>query len=675
MTQQLFNPSAGPTRERIEVPDFLTLAGQAVTLDERRRRPYYFDGRFLTARDLTSEQNYALVRQADLGRASGGGVIAGLEVAAVVPSGRGSGRELIVAAGRGITPAGELVSLSEPVQVRAANIPGVTRVDASLGIRQLPDEPVGSRSGVYVLLARPVEYTDNPEVAYSTGINDRRRLEHGEVVEAVALTLVALEESSTDTSIQVRGRLARSFFLQGAAQQLSSEALPLAIVALNAGRIAWIDNDLVRRELGADSVLGFGLGQLSTRHAFLRQYSVHLSDVEKERNEASVAAGFAAASYFRALPPFGALPRQSIQVVDGELRQAYFPPDFNVELTLIPEDELPALAEEASNFAPIDLEQPASSRETIPVMICVPLRQDVFNRSLTEFDAQEVPPLTPRLNRPTQQLQPIEALDALRRKGVPSAPSDALVPHLALWARAVERAPRLYYFRRRQIPTVSYVVPRFAPVGTTDPTAAWTVARPRLVAAGELDGSTSDGQALLLRLDFILRRTFEAGTLAASQVIDEVRVLFERAEFAPASSGVARLLIKGAVAELAFRVRTSGSSSVISTESPALQSGASARVRVRPLRSSDVQSVSARFRVQGGSGALGDGYQTLVGVEPRLDDPATVDVVSRCLAVPELDGTVLGLSSAEVAPFAAALLQAADEGDMQAIRALAGVEA
>src|SRR5690606_36415124 len=115
MSQQPFNPAVGSTRERIEVPDSLTLAGQAVTIDERRRRPYYFDGRFLTARDAPSEQGYALIRQADLGRACGGGVITGLHVAATQAGPRRTARELVSSAGRGITPAGELASLVDSV--------------------------------------------------------------------------------------------------------------------------------------------------------------------------------------------------------------------------------------------------------------------------------------------------------------------------------------------------------------------------------------------------------------------------------------------------------------------------------------------------------------------------------------------------------------------------------
>ena len=64
-------------REFIERNDANALLDTgSLVLDERRKRPRYFDGRFLAARDLTREQTYFLTRQADLGRAGGSGVVA-----------------------------------------------------------------------------------------------------------------------------------------------------------------------------------------------------------------------------------------------------------------------------------------------------------------------------------------------------------------------------------------------------------------------------------------------------------------------------------------------------------------------------------------------------------------------------------------------------------------------
>src|SRR5947207_14844555 len=51
-----------------------------VVIDSRRRRPLYFDGRFLAARDLTRDQEYFVTLQADLSRVGGWGVVDGLVV-------------------------------------------------------------------------------------------------------------------------------------------------------------------------------------------------------------------------------------------------------------------------------------------------------------------------------------------------------------------------------------------------------------------------------------------------------------------------------------------------------------------------------------------------------------------------------------------------------------------
>ena len=62
----------GDTRPVLTATDLANyVANGSAVLDSRRTRPLWFDGRFLTARDLEREQNYFLQRQADLGKAPG----------------------------------------------------------------------------------------------------------------------------------------------------------------------------------------------------------------------------------------------------------------------------------------------------------------------------------------------------------------------------------------------------------------------------------------------------------------------------------------------------------------------------------------------------------------------------------------------------------------------------
>src|SRR5262245_4187356 len=143
-------------------------AGAAI-IDNRRRRPLYFDGRFLAARDLTREQNYFLSRQADLGRAGGSGVVHGL----LVTPGRTT-TSIKISAGHGITPSGELVLLQADQQIDLASIPDIQRLDAAFGLLQIPKAPAGNRSGLFVVALRAVEFSANPIASYPTSINGPR---------------------------------------------------------------------------------------------------------------------------------------------------------------------------------------------------------------------------------------------------------------------------------------------------------------------------------------------------------------------------------------------------------------------------------------------------------------------------------------------------------------------
>ena len=102
------NYTLGDTR--ITLTQDQVLASQnngSLVIDSQRTRPYWFDGRFLAARDLEREQDYFLRRQADLGQAAGFGVMRGLWVD-LPPAGSPSSQAdtVIIRSGQGVTPAG-----------------------------------------------------------------------------------------------------------------------------------------------------------------------------------------------------------------------------------------------------------------------------------------------------------------------------------------------------------------------------------------------------------------------------------------------------------------------------------------------------------------------------------------------------------------------------------------
>src|ERR1700721_25618 len=92
---------------RLTLTQAQVTAGQnngSLVVDSQATRPYWFDGRFLAARDLQREQDYFLERQGDLGQAAGFSVLHGLMVelpAANDPD--ADGDTVIVRAGQGLT--------------------------------------------------------------------------------------------------------------------------------------------------------------------------------------------------------------------------------------------------------------------------------------------------------------------------------------------------------------------------------------------------------------------------------------------------------------------------------------------------------------------------------------------------------------------------------------------
>jgi hypothetical protein len=109
--------------------------------DSGRRRPLYFDGRFLTAADLALEQEYLDTRAYRQNRLFGWGIVEGLTVDVGVGVGT-----ITVSPGYAVDAAGHEVVLSEPVSLDAGTMlprAGATGVVTATWDR-VPDEPVPS---------------------------------------------------------------------------------------------------------------------------------------------------------------------------------------------------------------------------------------------------------------------------------------------------------------------------------------------------------------------------------------------------------------------------------------------------------------------------------------------------------------------------------------------------
>ncbi|MFC5767825.1 hypothetical protein, partial [Thauera sinica] len=411
----------------------------ALIEDPRRERPRYFDGRFLAARDLIRDQQYILTREADLGQAAGSGVAAGLDVDA-----GGAGDRLAVSAGHGVTPAGELVLLPRDVELRLADVRRAEQLSARFGLGRIAHPPLRNRTGLFVLALRPVEFTAGPIGAYPTSITGKRTVEDGDIIEATAIVLVPWDDDGAADALQARrGRAAAAIFAAGGAGALSSNVLPLAMVALQNNVVAWVDVPMVRRELGADraDLPGLGHAPRALRLAHLLQHQAHLADVLQVGGRA-----FAAREQFPALPPAGPLPPGIIDTRD--FTQRYFPPEMAVDFSIIPEDELPALVEEALTLPPIDLEADADTLEATAVLILAPVPRNEW-RVVSGRLATRTRALRPAAVNLVATRKPLEILQKLRIPRVVIAPEPA-DPSTAEWAR-LAALPGLWFARRRNL--------------------------------------------------------------------------------------------------------------------------------------------------------------------------------------------------------------------------------
>ena len=429
--------SPSPRRERVDLAQLEQAAGTVIA-DDRRRRPLWFDGRFLDAQALNAEQGYLLARLADYGRAAGFGVIHGLNVRRRADDGRA--RTLVIEAGHGITPSGAQVLLSEDLEVDLAAVPEGQRLDAGFGLAGRPKAPPYNRTGLFVLALRPVEYSAGPMTAYPASLEDRRETRDGTLVEATAVTLIPYPDGSAATELEARrSAVAREIFLGGSLKGQPEAVLPLAMLALDHGIVRWLDVHLVRREIGhrEPGPWGLGSGARALRLAHIGQYRDQL----EELLAAGAGGGMAAADHFRVLPPAGPLPPGAVDA--DSLRQRFFPVGMEVTLSLLPEDELPALVDEALRLPPIDLEAGPEAQAADAVMVLLPLPRAQFAARLATLRGG-LRPLAAA--RPTGIAAGVPAV--LR---VPGAAEPADEAGDAAWRTLLAEQERLWFVRRRDL--------------------------------------------------------------------------------------------------------------------------------------------------------------------------------------------------------------------------------
>jgi hypothetical protein len=420
------------------------LGPNGVVPGSSRTRPLWFDGRFLAAQDLQRDQRYFLQGEATLGKAAGFGAIHGLGVTQVMNAGQPDPETIVIEAGQGITPGGDLVMLPDNLTVKISDIADEEDLDVEFGLSETPDPIMRTRTGLYVLALRPVEFTANPITSYPSSIQGSRATQDGSVIEATAVSMTPypIPSANYDSTTQ-NAAAARQVFVEQAIGALSNSLLPVAMIGVERGVVQWVDQWMVRRESGPEfNGLRFGLAEIATAQAYLRQFDAQLQQIVEPMVQASTPANFPATAYFQALPPAGRFPVGSIDPV--ALTQVFFPQQTNVMLSLVPEDELGALIDDSMSLPPIDLTMPANAYADLAVWMLVPLsRADYRTFAALQPVALSSPvPLAVSLRNPLDILRFFE----LAR---PLVPLDAAAVN---WRTAIGSLTYGYFVRRRSVP-------------------------------------------------------------------------------------------------------------------------------------------------------------------------------------------------------------------------------
>jgi hypothetical protein len=453
--------------------DMQTLLGaSAIVLDGLRRRPHYFNGKFLTGTDLTRDQDYVRQRQNDLARACGSGVVTGLDVRLTDET---TSQRITIIPGHGITPSGDLVLISQRRDIDLLDLPGIERLDASMGLRLEPRVPLGRRSGLFILALRAVEFTANPIAAYPTSITGPRQVEDSDVIEATAISLIPYPDAGGAASLaEARRAVARRLFVEDSARGLPQDALPLAMLAMERGSVRWIDMAMVRRETGADTPLQVSMGARprALAEAHVTQYTRHLLDVLQERRATGLEPSFAAAQYFAALPAAGPLPAAAILSDQLGFTQLWFPPACDVDLSFAPEDEIAAIVEDSLALPPIDLEGDPADLDATGVVVLAPVtrqRLQRFEQGLAQLTAKAASDPAQGIRRaPADMLAAMlrrrtKVVEAQARDAEAAAQAAAASAEIAAWRAAWAEAvaamparddgapPLVWYVRRRAV--------------------------------------------------------------------------------------------------------------------------------------------------------------------------------------------------------------------------------
>ena len=436
--------------------------GEVADIDPRLTRTHYFDGRLLTADDLTRDQLYLDQRLREVGSVLGDGILSGLALSFDVYTGH-----LRLGPGKGVTAAGRVLELSQTLEVDLGDRAVISGLNNGAYRR--------FNRGLYAVVLSYVEVATDVAEVFPQDLGDKRGVEYDLITESVQLGLVPLPVALPQQSqIQIRSWLMRELYGDHRFQSVVPEdAVALGVLAIRDDRPQWLDDSLLRRPLSQDPTLSGAEADLS------RQYEKLFQDVLTTRRSGGLTGDFAASSYFSLLPPTGAVPKEGIDPVNG--RQGFFPETFQVWIAPIRQSDVALIKAESMALPPIDLR----AKEPVNVVVLAPLSNQEYGYYASRLE-----------QNPNSALRRLPQLDLLRLKLHPSRPVHQLDTDAGVWQAIWGQIDEsdLFFVRRPTRAAETAISGIVLALGTQLPAAP-----PALPSPADSGGLLEDEESVLLR--------------------------------------------------------------------------------------------------------------------------------------------------------------------------------